>query len=113
VSKKKGNYQIPFDKDGNQMDFPEKRWVNGEPIYPDMRDNFEFDDTLTLLDYGRGRSSVTFTLQRLNGKNVTMFVSDLCDMVKACESKQGVFHGRFTFCKKGQNYGCRLIKAES
>jgi hypothetical protein len=114
--KKKGDYQIPFDKDGNQQDYPERQWYcKGDKSYykyPEWRDNVEFEDTLTLETYGRGRSSVTFTMRRKNGKTVSVFVSDFCDMAKSRafgEFDAGAITGRFTFCKKGANYGCRMV----
>lgn len=113
--KKKGYYQIPFDKDGNQQDYPQRQWYcKGNRTHsadPKWVDNHEFDDTLVLLDYGRGRSSVTFTMRRANGKTVSVFVSDFCDMAKSQAFVAGVIAGRFTFTKKGQNYGCRLVEA--
>lgn len=115
MSKKKGDYQIPFDQKGNQQDYPASWWKGSYPnarkVGPNWVDNFEFDDTLTLIDYGRGRSSVTFTMQKKDGKTVSVFVSDFCDMAKSSEFKAGVIAGRFTFTKKGCNYGCRLIGA--
>ena len=126
---RKGDYQIPFDKNGNQQDYPASWYVEtGEtqdymrgdgltgkaPKYrsegPEWKDNFEFDDTLTLVAYGRGRSSVNFTLQRTDGTTVSMFVSDFYDA--AFKMHEGKITGRFTFTKKGQNYGCRLVESK-
>lgn len=119
--KKKGDYQIPFDKDGNQQDYPQSQFVNDSRTHggvrrvePEWCDNFEFDDTLTLETYGRGRSSITFTMRRTNGKTVSVFVSDFCDMAKSRafgEFDAGKITGRFTFCKKGANYGCRMVES--
>lgn len=96
----KTNYKIPFDKNGNQMDY------EGYGL-DEMVDNFEFEDTLTFQSYGRGRSSVTFTFKRVNGKTVSMFVSDFADIVG--KMNHGHITGRFTFSKKGQNYGCKMV----
>jgi len=102
---KKGEYKIPFNR-GNQLDYPSGDY----PQYPETRiewvDNHEFDDTLTLKGYGRGRSSVTFEMERTNGKTVSVFVSDFTAMAR--EMIRGKISGRFTFQKKGQNYGCKL-----
>jgi hypothetical protein len=100
--KKTGDYKIPF-RNGNQLDYeyfctnPGIEWL----------DNFEFEDELTFKHYGRGRSSVTFTLERTNGKTVSMFVSDFSDAVP--KLVDGKLKGRFTFVKKGTNYGCRMV----
>lgn len=103
----KGNYKIPFSEDGNQQDYPQHWWVR-TGRGPAWKDNFEFNDTLTLVDYGRGRSSVTFTLRRTDGTTVSMFVSDF--FAAAFKMHEGKITGRFTFTKKGQNYGCRLVE---
>ncbi len=106
--KKNGDYPIPFDKDGNQLAYPD---------WPDSVNhwdyNHEFSDTLTLVTYGRGRSSVTFTMRRASGKTVSVFVSDFCDMASSPAFGAGSITGRFTFTKKGANYGCRLIAGEA
>jgi len=108
MPKKKGDYQIPFDPDGNQQDYPTRTWRKDRPVDPKWRDNFTFTDTLTLKTYGRGRSSITFTMSRADGKTVSVFVSDFCDMASSENFKAGSITGNFTFCKKGMNYGCRL-----
>ena len=113
--KKKGDYPIPFDKDGNQQDYPQRQWYcKGDKSFcadPKWVDNHEFSDTLTLVDYGRGRSSVTFTMRRTNGKTVSVFVSDFCEIAKSSAFCAGKITGRFTFTKKGANYGCKLVEA--
>ena len=112
--KKTGDYPIPFDKDGNQQDYPERQYYcKGDKSYsadPKWIDNHEFDDTLTLETWGRGRSSVTFTMRRTNGKTVSVFVSDFTAMAQHADFKAGQITGRFTFTKKGQNYGCKLAE---
>lgn len=127
MAAKKGIYDIPFDKDGNQQDYPMcwyvptgemKKYPNSamsdreypvtRPEGPNWVTNFEFEDTLELVSYGRGRSSVTFTLKRSDGTTVSMFVSDFFDA--AFKMKEGKITGRFTFIKKGQNYGCKLVE---
>lgn len=97
----KAIYQIPFDKHGNQLDY--EAWDVAE-----MLDNFKFNDELAFICYGRGRSSVTFTMQRKStGRTVSMFVSDFSDAIPMMVN--GRISGDFTFVKKGQNYGCKLI----
>lgn len=103
MSKKTGDYQIPFHKNGNQLEYNEY-W---NPSL-EWRDNFEFHDTLALSNYGRGRSSVTFIMERSNGCFVSVFVSDFFDMASHKDFKAGQITGEFTFTKKGQNYGCKL-----
>lgn len=128
MAAKKGIYDIPFDRNGNQQDYPEKWAVDtGEtkkypnsmdpereyPVYryegPNWKTNFEFEDTLELVSYGRGRSSITFNFRRTDGTTVSMFVSDFFEVV--FKMKEGKVAGRFTFVKKGQNYGCKMVEA--
>lgn len=124
MAAKKWQYDIPFDRDGNQQDYPQEWYVpTGEvkkaqyppfPEYPVTRaegpiwkPNCEFDDTLTLVGYGRGRSSITFDFKRTDGTKVSMFVSDFYEAV--FKMAEGKITGRFTFIKKGQNYGCKMV----
>jgi hypothetical protein len=101
----KKTYQIPFDKDGNQMGYPET-WRGVE-----WRDNEPFEDTLVYKGYGRGRSSATLHFRRAStGTEVQFFMSDFDDIVKHMQF--GTFSGRFEFVKKGQNYGCKLLEAK-
>jgi hypothetical protein len=94
--------QIPF-YDGNQLHYPsytEVNWV----------DNFEFVDTLILQGYQRGCSAAFFALEsETTGKKYTMFLSDMLDVIKCSSIDHGKVNGTWTFCKKGQNYGVRLI----
>jgi hypothetical protein len=99
-----GNYKIPFDKDGNQLEY-EMSYRGQQPV---MIDNHTFEDELTFYTYGRGRSSVTFTFFRgSNGKYVSMFVSDFSKIIPLLAD--GKIKGTFTFTKKGANYGCKWI----
>lgn len=102
MAEKKGQYDIPFDEDGNQMDYY-YGWKGT------LRDNFEFEDTLKLVGYSKGRSSVGFTFERSDGTTVNFFLSDFFAI--AHKLVDGRITGRFTFVKKGQNYGCRMIGA--
>lgn len=104
MKKKTGDYLIPFDKFGNQLDY-EDHYPHGLELVP----NFEFEDTLTFKTYGRGRSSVTFTfIRKSNGKTVSFFVSDMCDAIPCMTN--GAITAKFTFIKKGSNFGCKLVK---
>lgn len=97
-------YQIPFGEGGDQLDYP----IPAHQGRMYWKDNFEFEDTLTLVAWARGRSSVTFLMQRASGSKVSVFVSDFFDM--ALQMVGGDVKGKFTFAKKGANYGCRLVQ---
>lgn len=77
-------------------------------VYDEEVDNFEWDDVLTYSGYGRGKSSciIYFWSQKFNC-NVHMFMTDFDNVVNVLTF--GKFSGRFTFCKRGQNYGVRLL----
>jgi hypothetical protein len=103
MSKKKtGNYQIPFDENGDQLDgahgWRTTVWV----------DNHEFVDELTYTGYYGGRSSAYMCFNRLNGKRIVMFLSDFTDAVPYLE--RGKLRGRFTFTKRGTSFATRMIE---
>ena len=98
---KKATYKIPFDKDGNQLSYDAYNVFS-------FVDNFEFEDTLQYVSYGKGRSSVTFKFKRKsNGKTVNMFLTDIDKIMN--KLSHGEITGKFTFSKRGENYGCKLI----
>lgn len=101
----KGDYPIPFTKNGNQLTYAEP-WMerNGSLQW---FDNFEFEDTLEIDSMSRGRSAANFTFRRQsNGAEVTVFMTDMIDIFK--KARGGKVKGKFTFIKRGQNYGCKL-----
>lgn len=98
----KSSYQIPFDKHGNLLSYPDydvDQW----------KDNYVFKSKMTLVTYGRGRSSVVFIFKDNNGFKYPMFVSDFLDMTLAVTLDKGFVEGSFTFVKKGSNYGLKYI----
>lgn len=101
AARKAGNYEIPFDKAGNQLHYPDHN-------VHEWRANEEFEDTLTYAGYGRGRSAAFFCFKRANGKIVNVFMRDFEDMVP--NMTMGQITGRFRFVKRGQNYGCVLVQ---
>lgn len=104
MAKKTGNYQIPFNsKTGDQLHYPELYY--GGTL--EMRDNFEFLDTLTFETYERGRSAAYFIFKRSTGEKVVVFLTDFCDMVH--HMFNGSIFGKFTFTKRGMNFGCKYI----
>jgi len=103
MTHKIGNYQVPFDENGNQLDYYEKRTWKPQKLV----DNFVFEDELTLKDWGRGRSSITFNFIRLSGQTVSVFASNLVEFIPYFID--GKISGLFTFVKKGQNYGCKYL----
>lgn len=95
LAKKIGTYKIPFDANGNQIDYA--------GYSAEMRDNFVFEDVLTYTSYSRGRSSAQFSFMRTNGTSVVVFMSDMSTFIP--KMINGTISGKFTFVKRGQNYG--------
>lgn len=107
---KKGDYQIPFDINGNPQHYPESWWDGAYPnrvsVGPDWRENKPFVDTLTYSGYGRGRSSAVLCFTGNNGTEYTMFLKDF----DACAlfMRGGQITGTWWFTKRGMNYGVQL-----
>jgi len=77
-------------------------------------DNFIFDDTIVLTGLSRGRSSVKANFRSDMLKTPThyeMFIIDLFDIIKNKGIKKGgKIKGKFSFRKRGRNYGIYMIK---
>lgn len=99
---KTGDYEIPFDKEGNQLHYS-NGWT--EPSY--WAKNVPFEDVLTYAAYRRGRSAAYFEFTRANGKSVTVFLKDFEGMIPRMTA--GAVAGTFVFTKRGQNYGAKLV----
>lgn len=91
--------KIPFDKDGHQLPYGLRA--------VELRDNYEFEDTLEYVNYSKGRSSIGFEFKRTDGTMVSMFVTDMNKILPLM--KNGQITGRFTFSKRGENFGCKRI----
>lgn len=105
MSKKIGQYKIPFYK-GNHLGY--------EPEYIDVewRGNYEFEDTLTYEGFGRGRSSVRLYFKGANGDEYEMFMKDFDEIMKSGKIKGGKISGKWTFVKRGRNYGIKMVEVE-
>jgi hypothetical protein len=108
MAKKVGDYEIPFDSEGNQLHFADVRNRWGPRV--DWRQNDPFDDRLTFMSFSRGRSAAYMHFERANGKTVCMFLTDLADAIPHMAG--GVIEGRFQFTKRGTNYGVRLLESK-
>lgn len=110
-----GNYQIPFDSKGNQLHYAG---------YGDItwQDNFDFAGPITILQMARGRSAAYFVIEMtafvapdplaVDSGYVQgiMFMTDLFDALKRSGCMPGgIIPGIFTFVKRGQNYGVKLV----
>lgn len=98
--------QVPFDKDGNQLHYPEYNTK-------EYKDNYVFDDKLEFRYFCRGRSAAyaLFKSTNINDcRQYTMFLTDLEQIMH--KMTNGVISGKFTFVKRGQNFGVSLIIEE-
>jgi len=102
---KKGDYQIPFDEDGNQMHYADTSiWKAKE-----WRDNCKFEDCLEYMTYCRGRSATYFEFQGVDmDRKYTMFLKEFDAIVKKLDN--GMLSGTWTFIKRGTNYGVKLVE---
>ena len=142
---------IPFDKDGNLVDYvgtklsPEQKgrcesegfielyvkdiWPGIAQRSPERKDevacvfrpNNVFEDTLVMTGYVRGTSAVriVFVLET-TGKTADMFLADFAQAVLSSrvdytdKFQQGIrITGRFTYVKRGQEYGIRKIEEKN
>ena len=124
--------KIPFDGHGNQVhysgeigivpdelkyeaDEPEGKrrfrneWITKARDGRTWKDNFEFDAHLAFVGMSRGRSAAYFHLRSAEGNTYTMFMSDILDLLQRGRVIEGACYGRWTFVKKGSNYGVKLI----
>lgn len=98
--------QIPFDTEGNQMHHP-----YGFGTFKEYKDNYEFFTTLTFSHFSRGRSAAYARFISVSGMKCTMFLKEFEEIIPYL--KNGSITGDFTFCKHGQNFGVKLLKADS
>lgn len=71
-------------------------------------DNFEWEDTLEYETYGRGTSAAhLYFKSTITGKSYQMFLKDFGNIAKRLID--GKVSGKWTFCKRGQNYGVKYL----
>lgn len=108
--------KVPFDaRTGDQQTYPAKAWGSYDPktgersadLDPHWGDNGEFEDVLTFEGFARGYSAAHALFRRADGTRCTMFLTDLEDAIpRLCD---GRIRARFTWCKRGQNFGIKLM----
>jgi hypothetical protein len=107
---RKWDGKIPFNPvTGEAQYFPSPVYVR-EPnarLEPDWRDNVVFEDTLKFIGFSRGRSAANADFETSDGKRVTMFLADLGDAMK--QMFAGCLRGSFTYCKRGMNFGIKMV----
>lgn len=93
--------EVPFDADGNQMD-----WGYGG--VNEWRPNYVFEDTLTYAGYSRGNSSATLLFIDVKGRRYSMFLSCFDEALRTRGMRGTMLEGPWTFQKRGQNYSLCL-----
>jgi len=100
-------------KEQARVDEYNERINNGRYITVDeviWKPNFEFEDKLKYLCYSRGRSSAKIHFQsEATNKKYEMFLTDFDDLMKGQGFNKNIVEGTFTFCKRGANYGIKLV----
>lgn len=100
---------IPFGRDGAQLHYGETR--GAAALSTVWKPNFSFHGELQFLEFRRGRSAAYAVFGRIEEEcvrsTVVVFLADLGVMLP--HMRKGSAKGEFTFCKRGQNYGCRMI----
>ena len=120
--------KIPFDPRDEQLisyvdkytesyGIPTVELVNGEYVHETIpiswRDNIEFYDILRYTGFERGRSSINFIFIDSDGNKVPMFAKDFSDMVLQCSIVGGQVKGKWTYAKRGANYGIQYVKEDN
>lgn len=116
---------IPFSNEGNMLSYsrydmtPEQEQIadeRGEYIldmgYGSIRfvPNYEFTDTLKYHGYSRGCSSAKIRFLRMScSTTVEMFLTDFDDMMESAGFDGQCIRGKFTFVKRGLNYGVKYL----
>ena len=89
-------------------------WWAGMSRYVDKynlhwKDNYEFTDTLKYSGFTRGTSSCTIKFKSINdNKEYVMFMIDLNNCID--KLIEGKLIGKFTFVKRGANYGIKYLE---
>lgn len=115
----KSNYQIPFATQRRVRNPETEEWetqdgkflLDYDNMYRDTvrEDNHEFEDTLKYVGYSRGRSSAVLLFESINRPFAAqMFMTDFDKMMQTGANPQ-LLTGKFTFTKRGQNYGVKYI----
>lgn len=95
--------KIPFDKNGMQQ-YP---WEWADSFH--WEDNRIFSTTMTFHSYSRGRSAAGFNFKDENDRNYYMFLTDISDMIREVTLDHGKVSGKWTFVKRGTNYGVKYL----
>jgi hypothetical protein len=96
-------YQVPLDKFDGVMSYPEMP-LHGPTKWVDA--SYEFQGTLLLKTYERGRSAARFLFSNAERPEQTFpfAMAAMADMLHQVTLERGKVSGRFGVRKQGQNY---------
>lgn len=80
------------------------RWIKLSPV---MVPNIPFEDTLTYVDYYRGRSAAGSVFRNDAGQRFIVFMTDMDKFIPLMVN--GKITSKFIYCKRGRNYGITLF----
>lgn len=101
----KAQLKVPFNKEGNMLGYQ----YDGNIF--EWKDNFEFKDELCFECFMRGQSSAKAVFcSNLNKNKYFVFLTDLDKIIKHGIEENGIIKGTFTFSKRGNNYGIKLLE---
>lgn len=100
--------EVPFDRETGEM-VPDLRWFWDESKLR-WRDNYEFTSTLTYESFLRSDHAVRIVFRGDDGKEYHMFLKELHDILVGGGFDGNKVSGVWTFCKRGQNFGIRLVR---
>lgn len=116
-------YQIPFDRQGNQLHYPTSYTVeSADRMNAARTDSFKIPDqwitiwvpnrpfggSYKFTGISRGRSAAYFDIQNVNsGQHATMFMKDVFEAMPFFV--RGFLNGTFAYTKKGANYGIKFL----
>jgi hypothetical protein len=98
--------EIPFDKEGNQLRYAGP-YRSVQDV--DWKPNRPFKSGLKFIEFNRGRSAAYACLKDALGKRRYMFLKDLEEVLRNGWFIGSELVGTFVYCKRGQNYGVRMI----
>lgn len=103
-----GKVPIQHNSDGTitQLDYYNEGWMKSSEV--EFKDNYIFEDRLGYVDYGKGRSAVSFHFKSAKGDSYTMFISDFNKLLQE-QREVWCLDGRWTFRKQGANYGLKYL----
>lgn len=102
------NYKIPFCKRTGEMMVYPAAWVDIKWVEP-----YEFEAEMKFDAIERGRSAARCVFEDIaTKKKYRIFMKDISDILKQDQLtiQGGVISGKWGFCKRGENYGIKLVE---